>query len=326
MLSALDLMIGLVFFFLLMSLLCMITNELIAQFLRFRSKTLFAEINRILDDKAVQDRFWKSGLIRSYCRPCADLSASDAPEYLNAGIFASAVIRAINGEDGKPLSASISKDSILKDVITELETTADATIADIEAGLSTWFETIMTRAEALYRKNLQIVSLAVALIIAAAANADTFAVAKALWVDAGLRAQVVSAASDYIEENAAALTSAGETADQDAADQTPAEAFAAFEAGLAEINDGLRSFPIGWDADSVPKGWLDGAATALGLFVTALAMTLGAPFWFDLLRSLFRLRPGRGGGEDSAGNPFSRRARENGSDTVEGGNGGKVAA
>ncbi|MGO9235426.1 MAG: hypothetical protein ACLP4V_15660 [Methylocella sp.] len=56
-------------------------------------------------------------------------------------------------------------------------------------------------------------------------------------------------------------------------------------------------YPIGWTNDSWQK-WSDGVESAdkaslfpvLGWFITAIAMTLGASFWFGLLNRLVSLR------------------------------------
>jgi len=65
------------------------------------------------------------------------------------------------------------------------------------------------------------------------------------------------------------------------------------------------SLPIGWNSDKYP--WReehrkeDGtyrqafsffqlASTLIGWFLTAMAMTLGAPFWFDLLNQFMVVR------------------------------------
>lgn len=318
MLTILDVMLGLIFFFLLMSLMCMIINELISNIFRLRSKNLFVEINRVLDDATIRNKFWNSGLIRSYCRPCAAVKDADAPERLNPGVFASALIRAIGEQNGKPLSASIRADSILKDVITELEAAAAAKAGQIEDTIAAWYDTTMQRASAVYRQKLQLISLLVAVFVCLATNADTHKIAKALWADADLRTQVASAASKYIEDNAEEFASSLTDTNANTAGQNPPaqddaepnlqEAFEEFESGLEAINTELRSFPIGWDVENLPSSASEVGATALGIAFTALAITLGAPFWFDLLAFFLRLRFGSGKEANSAGNPFSKRA------------------
>ena len=68
-------------------------------------------------------------------------------------------------------------------------------------------------------------------------------------------------------------------------------------------DDILASFPLGWEGedpwgrdDGLP-GWGAGGwiAHVLGWLFTAAAVSLGAPFWFDLLSRVAKLR-GTGGG------------------------------
>ena len=70
----------------------------------------------------------------------------------------------------------------------------------------------------------------------------------------------------------------------------------------------LASFPLGWEAedplgrkDKVPD-WTRGTwiAHVMGWFFTAAAVSLGAPFWFDLLSRVAKLR-GTGGRPEGAG-------------------------
>jgi len=65
---------------------------------------------------------------------------------------------------------------------------------------------------------------------------------------------------------------------------------------LSSIEAGLRPFPIGWSkAPTRPDlNWSAGGWTILqkivGFLLTGLALSLGAPFWFDLLNKFVNLR------------------------------------
>jgi hypothetical protein len=61
----------------------------------------------------------------------------------------------------------------------------------------------------------------------------------------------------------------------------------------AKCVDEVNQFglPLGWSHATSPHNVLwDGFGKGLGLLVTAFALTLGAPFWFDLLGTISRLR------------------------------------
>jgi hypothetical protein len=52
----------------------------------------------------------------------------------------------------------------------------------------------------------------------------------------------------------------------------------------------LSTLPVGWHAESIPAGFEAWAAALLGWALTAAAISLGAPFWFDLMGRVARLR------------------------------------
>jgi hypothetical protein len=65
---------------------------------------------------------------------------------------------------------------------------------------------------------------------------------------------------------------------------------------IVATEDCLRPFPIGWTEENRakwtswtrerPTGWL----ALIGCIVTGLALSLGAPFWFDLLGKFMNIR------------------------------------
>jgi hypothetical protein len=52
----------------------------------------------------------------------------------------------------------------------------------------------------------------------------------------------------------------------------------------------LSTLPVGWHAESIPAGFEAWAAALLGWVLTTAAISLGAPFWFDLMGRVARLR------------------------------------
>jgi hypothetical protein len=57
----------------------------------------------------------------------------------------------------------------------------------------------------------------------------------------------------------------------------------------------LRAFPLGWTNETFPNVALWPVAGFLffkliGIGATALALSLGAPFWFDLLQKIMNIR------------------------------------
>jgi hypothetical protein len=212
------------------------------------------------------------------------------PSYLAARSFADSVGEILgNVSDDGEMSAE-AWDSLpegLKRRLASLGTSADAIAEDekqralaIRSGLEQWFDDTMARASGAYKRWTKWWLFGIGLLIAIVANASAFHVAERLWADPPTRSAVVS--------------SAGQVAQQtDPSQNIPDVAHATSR--LEELK-----LPIGWDAPS-RSSWNDlddywswrPYIMVLGWIVTGLLVTLGAPFWFNLLTQLRRCaRPG----------------------------------
>ncbi len=159
-----------------------------------------------------------------------------------------------------------------------LGTDANAKAVMIKAGLEHWFDDTMARAEGAYKRWTKWWIFGIAIVIAVAANASVFHVADRLWHDPATRSAVVSAAGRAT------------TADTSTADDV---------SSVAQVADDLTELqlPVGWDQAS-KNAWNEGKdfgtwgpwTMIAGWLVTALLVSLGAPFWFGLLTKLVSLR------------------------------------
>ena len=120
----------------------------------------------------------------------------------------------------------------------------------------------MERVGGWYKRQVTWFLLAVATVVTLAVNADTIRIAEQLWRDGALRGAVAAAAE---------------------------EAIAAGDLGRLGERAELDTFPIGY-ADGFPGiGGITGRMI-VGWLLTIAAISLGAPFWFDLLGRIARLR------------------------------------
>jgi hypothetical protein len=171
----------------------------------------------------------------------------------------------------------------------------DKTLAEIER----WFDSTMKRVTGWYARQARTITFVIALLITLAFNVDSLAIARSLYTNTTQRQAIVAAATAYVQ-NAQSSTTQGE---QPAQGGTPIP-----QPSLDELLAQIRGLdvPIGW---VVPDN-SNGAATigkpdpsqiypissaqlpekAAGLALTVIMLSLGAPFWFDMLNKLVNLR------------------------------------
>lgn len=156
-----------------------------------------------------------------------------------------------------------------------------------------WYNRALDRASGVYRRNSRGVSILIGMLIAIASNADTFHIVSKLSQDSALR-EAVNAYTDRIVQvgNAPGVPSRPILPPWSEVSQN-------LEAALGDI-----SLPIGWDSRKVADqqrydnrqpatpwevAWVL-ARTGLGWLITGVAVAMGAPFWFDLLGKIMRVK------------------------------------
>jgi hypothetical protein len=113
--------------------------------------------------------------------------------------------------------------------------------------------------------------LAISLVLAIAFNVDSIGLAQRLYADPALRAAAVQSSARFVANPANATA-------------TPALVNENLRKELQNV--GVMALPVGWPSDAGSHF----ALVILGWIITALAVSLGAPFWFDTLSKLGSLR------------------------------------
>ena len=157
------------------------------------------------------------------------------------------------------------------------------------------FNAAMDRASGSFKRYAQKWALIVSAVLVIGANADTVAIANSLASDPAARAKMVEVAQQRLNESmdtASAIedsSNAGQTAGDiivEQAKQQVAMAQGALDRALSELES--TGVQVGWR--DVPKTFGEILTKVVGLFVTVLAVSLGAPFWFDVLQRFMRVR------------------------------------
>jgi hypothetical protein len=151
----------------------------------------------------------------------------------------------------------------LRDTLNTIWVSVDRDVAEFRAGVERWFDRAMERVSGWYKRWAQLLLFVIGVIVALLVNADAIRIADELWSDDGVRSALVAQLGTQ-EPN------------PDAEDV------------LAKLED--LGFPVGWGGDKTPDGGWDVFAAITGWLITGVAVTFGAPFWFDFLGKVSNLR------------------------------------
>jgi hypothetical protein len=147
-----------------------------------------------------------------------------------------------------------------------------------------WFGSAQDRAEQWFQIHARVVTITAAILVTVLLQLDTVEIYDKLRDQPKLVEALVKSAPGVLEQGGA-VTPEGATASQ----ETRAKAFGNLTAQMKTA--GFDIVPPGWFAR-----WRTESGTwwfnhFFGLLLTAGLLTLGAPFWFNLLKNLMSLRP-----------------------------------
>ena len=263
---AVDVALGLIVLYVVLSVAASSVKEWISSVLGLRSKNLRKGIDRLVGEDFARE---------IYKHPLVGHLAPDGkkPSYIEAKTFARVVVDLLDRDDGRQsddpaaMVKTLPQNHPLRAALHALVRHGDGSLPDFQREVSAWFDESMTRVSGWYKRRAQLIVFLVAAAVTVIADASTFHIAQALWADDALRASVA---------------------------QTALELTQGTDAPQAE--DDLRgAFPLGWDWEEVrARSCLQWLGRAVGWIVTIAAVSLGAPFWFDLLGKVANLK-GAGG-------------------------------
>jgi hypothetical protein len=147
-------------------------------------------------------------------------------------------------------------------------------VQHFEALAEQWYDDSMERVSGWYKRRAQVMIWGLGLVLAVVMNVDTVRIGRVLWNDKPVRDAVVQQARRVTLTTTNAPKAQGDDSIQKTADSV----------GKLE----KLKVPMGWSSDDT-DGWGWGGKL-LGLLLTGAALSLGAPFWFDLLSKVARLR------------------------------------
>ena len=184
---------------------------------------------------------------------------TNLPSYIDARDFSTAILDCIQSVPGDFAKLGDDIDAIadpqLKQLLTGFYARAQGDVAVMRQALAAWFDGGMDRVSGAYKRRSQLWCFLIGLVIAGLFNIDTFHLFSTLWSHPSLVAGLGA---------------------------VPAES-------ASEAIDKLVAMPVGW-ATFPPELGRNFLIQVAGWLVSASAALFGAPFWFDILQQILKIR------------------------------------
>jgi hypothetical protein len=338
----LNVAIGMVFIYLLLSLIASVIQEMLAAFMQLRSANLERGLRSLFsgdslsaekdlvdciydhalvrglysdplrDSNKLQSRFRKMmDAVRQLARRLIGISPDKPltiqanplllPAYIPSRTFALALIDVLNAnkEQGYRAMSAITKalaehDNKAAQALLTLAIDARGDVVAFQRNLEQWYNDAMDRVSGWYKRYTQRVLVVIGLLLAVAFNVNSVRVAHTLWLDRDARQAMVEAAENYAKQHPAA--------ENQEAPGDAAKLKEQLQSHVDLFNEVTTSslLPLGWKHPwhfyedyfrAAPKDAILSALTLLaGWVMTALAISFGAPFWFDTLNRFMVVR------------------------------------
>jgi hypothetical protein len=261
--TVLEVAIGLTFCYGTVALIVSTLQEALAAAFRLRANTLLAGVKSMLNDP----RF--DGLARAvYLHPLVNPHSDGVtpqerdmharPSYIEPAHFAIALVDSLWKVPGDFAQLANAIETIPDPQVRQMMRGLYGRARDLQQFqdmLAGWFDNAMARMSGTYKRRQLLISLLLALLLAILFNIDSIHLFRTLWQQPSLTA--------HLRDAPGALDPA--------------------------VFDAMMALPIGW-THFPPAAGADFALQFAGWLVTASTALFGAPFWFDLMQRVVRMR------------------------------------
>ncbi|OIP71156.1 MAG: hypothetical protein AUK43_06975 [Oscillatoriales cyanobacterium CG2_30_40_61] len=315
--STLNVAIGLFFIYLLLSLLISEIQEFLASSVfDWRAKNLYHSIQFILGDSATE-LLYQYPLIKSWKDYKQQVNKqSIGPSYIPSTTFALALISVIIEKSGvQPEIDSLTIDDFILAINSEeiqqffhpdqiklfkilaIKTKNKAgdtaNFESLETAISDWFQQSMTRASGVYKRQVKLITLAIGFIVAMGLNADTLNIANRLFQEPVLQENLSQSINIVLTNNLNSPLNNCLNSDINSTKDCQELTDNFLYSYLLDFS----SLPLGWGQSNLNQQFNLGRNMGIQLFkvilgwgLTAIAISMGSSFWFDLLNKLINVR------------------------------------
>jgi hypothetical protein len=261
--TVLEVAIGLTFCFGTVALIVTTLQEALASLFRLRANTLLAGVKSMLNDPQF-DGLARAVYAHPLVNPHTDGNAMDErslatrPSYIEPAHFAIALVDSLWKTPGdfmqlRSAIEAISDPQLRTAMLGMVSRARD--LQQFQDMLAGWFDNAMARMSGAYKRSQLLISLLLSLLLAIMFNIDSIHLFRILWQQPALAA--------HLKDVPTALDPA--------------------------VIDALMALPIGWTRFP-PVLNADFALQVVGWLITATTTLFGAPFWFDLMQRVVRMR------------------------------------
>jgi hypothetical protein len=297
---ALEVVIGLCFVYFVLSLICSAVTESIASLRGWRAAKLELGIQNLLsgsdtvtdEGAALATKIYEHPLIQALVRPKSGTQSPGKrppwPSYIPSRTFVSALLDigaaqslAVSPAAPAPAEAAVIGIDVLQAIagipspkvqqaLLALYHDAKGELDPFRRSAEQWFDDSMQRVSGWYRRHVQIILWVVGALVVLFLNVDTLRVANTLWTDPATRAAVIARADKVAQQGQGTLNVTNTVND-------------------IALPLGWKPFRLGGGPQDIPNTATGIAAKIIGLLLTVAALSLGAPFWYDLLSRFVRV-------------------------------------
>ncbi|EAW33721.1 hypothetical protein [Lyngbya sp. PCC 8106] len=323
--SVLNIALGLFFVYLLLSLLVSDLQELLSTlFWDSRAKSLYRSIHSIVGEKMAES-LYEHPLVKSLKDYKTEQGKNFVgPSYIPKNIFAFALIDSllekssidsiivdleseqfIEALESDQIQSILCRDQIklFKVLAVQANLKQDelgSYLAALEAEIMNWFSQAMDRASGVYKRQVKWKTLLFGFLFAVILNADTLNIASRLYKEPFLQYQLSQEVNQFYEIQTSLYSDEPVEPSQYSSDLTQ---------DLTQFIINFSSLPLGWTQENINEqfnlkpeistnaGGVRGsqisfviAQAILGWILTAIAISMGASFWFDLLKKIINVR------------------------------------
>ena len=298
--QALEVVIGLIFVYYVLGSIVSLVTQWINEAFETRGKSLERHLMKIVGDKHVGE-FVKLPQLQAlrpirYKGALGFLTSSTEPKKLEK-IPASTLVESYFDFVGLTASKEFEADE-LKGLISAFPESEGkqamlkwvgqgvTNIEDLRKRTVSYFSGVMDQASATFKSNARSFVIVLSIVLTFLLGTDSIQLAQTLWSNAGVRALAVAQAELVVRQD---------------------DAEARMDDLLQQLLD-LNIVKIGWwqtdlpAADATIGNWTSFVILKfLGLGLTAIAVSQGSSFWYDLLKKIVSPSRGGGGGDEAKG-------------------------